>query len=245
MSALSDALARALGRQPSSEQLANAQIAAGVANQYGVNPWLAIATGIEESGLRSVAPGDYVNGRATSFGLYQLHEGGELGNLTPAEANNPRTNAQVALSTLKAFQKSTGKTGGALAAAAQRPADPAGYAAIVDRYLAKLTGGSTAGGNTPFLPGQGGTPGWITSRGNLPPSSASPLAGGNPFGALNPASGPVAIDTTNMKTMFGFDVGPLVSIAVKSVFAILGLALIGGGVFRAVKPSVQKVETVA
>jgi hypothetical protein len=43
------------------------------------------------------AQGDVVHGKPTSFGLYQLHQGGELGELTPEEAFDPTTNADVAL----------------------------------------------------------------------------------------------------------------------------------------------------
>ena len=101
------------------------------ANAYGVDPILAIATAYQESGLNTHAVGD----GGTSFGLYQLHQGGELGNLTPDQAFDGWTNADVALSTFAQFGPgSRYATPGAWAAASQRPADPVGYAASVDNW---------------------------------------------------------------------------------------------------------------
>jgi hypothetical protein len=104
------------------------------AEKYGVDPILAVATAIQESNLNPFAIGD--NG--TSFGLFQLHRGGELGNLTPQEAFVPRTNAEVAISTMAQFQATHPELrGGALAAAAQRPANPSAYALSVDSLMSE------------------------------------------------------------------------------------------------------------
>ena len=112
---------------------ANAQIVAEYARKYGVDPVLAVAMMLKESGGRSRAVGD--NG--TSFGLFQLHKGGMLtsAGLTPEQAFDPATNANVAMKALKHFAKKTGLSGGALAAASQRPADPQGYARRVDAAM--------------------------------------------------------------------------------------------------------------
>lgn len=102
------------------------------AQRYGIDPTLALATAMHESGLNPQAVGD--NG--TSFGLYQLHRGGELGNMTPDQAYIPDTNADTALSTMARFAaQNPNLSGGALAAAAQRPANPQAYAAAVDALL--------------------------------------------------------------------------------------------------------------
>lgn len=106
--------------------------------KYGVPVDLAIATAWNESGLNPDAVGD--NG--TSFGLFQLHEGGELGSLTEVEAKNPLTNAETALAVFKSTKPTTDIYGlGLWAAAAQRPADAASYAARVDQILVAMKAG--------------------------------------------------------------------------------------------------------
>lgn len=77
------------------------------AKRLGVDPFLALATGIRESGLNPFSKGDYSHRRPTSYGVFQLHEGGELGNLTPQQAYNAATNAGVALSRFSAVMKET------------------------------------------------------------------------------------------------------------------------------------------
>jgi len=111
---------------------ANARVVAQVAREQGVDPTTAVAMMLIESGGRATAVGD----GGTSFGLYQLHQGGMLtaAGLTSQQAFDPRTNASVAL---KSFRHEWSKghatrTPGEIAAASQRPADPVGYAAKVD-----------------------------------------------------------------------------------------------------------------
>ncbi|MCW2921919.1 MAG: hypothetical protein JWL76_1793 [Thermoleophilia bacterium] len=124
---------------------ANAQIVAQVAREKGVDPVAAVAMMLVESGGRSTASGD----GGTSFGLFQLHEGGMLtaAGLTKEQAFDPRTNASVSLSSLRhEWDKGhASRTPGQIAAASQRPADPVGYAAKVDgamdRARALLGGG--------------------------------------------------------------------------------------------------------
>jgi hypothetical protein len=99
------------------------------AETYGVDPRLALSVAQVESGLNPVSVGD----QGTSFGLYQLHQGGELGSLSAAQAFNPVTNANTALSVVGQVSAAhPGADPGAVAAAAQRPADPGAYAAAVD-----------------------------------------------------------------------------------------------------------------
>lgn len=119
-----------------------------VASQLGVDVNLALATAYQESGFRPTAVGD--NG--SSFGIYQLHRGGELGSLTPEQAYDPTRNAQVSLGVVKQVQgRMPGSSPGTIAAAAQRPADRAGYARSVDNLYSELGG--------TFLPSLPATPG--------------------------------------------------------------------------------------
>jgi len=120
------------GAKPADENTAlqNAKIVAEVAQDKGVDPATAIASMLVESGGNNQAVGD----GGTSFGLFQLHQGGELGNLTENQAFDAKTNADVALSQ---FAANEGKYSdpGQLAAASQRPYDQVEYAAKVDATL--------------------------------------------------------------------------------------------------------------
>ncbi len=128
----------------SADARTNARIVAQVAKQQGVDPVAAVATMLVESGGRNTAVGD----GGTSFGLFQLHEGGMLtaAGLTAEQAFDARTNATVALRSLAhEFAKGHAtRTPGEIAAASQRPADPIGYArkvdAAMDRARALLAG---------------------------------------------------------------------------------------------------------
>lgn len=79
-----------------------------------VDPVLAVSVAILESALNPQAVGD----NFTSFGLFQLHKGGELGSLTESEAFDPVKNTRVAL---KYFAEAHGDTPGDIASNAQRP----------------------------------------------------------------------------------------------------------------------------
>lgn len=123
------------GAKPSADQktvLDNVRTVVEVAKEKGVDPTLAVAMMLVESGGDNRAVGD--NG--TSFGLFQLHDGGMLtsAGLTPQQAFDPRTNAEVSLGSLAEVVKRMGNTGEA-AAASQRPADPAGYARKVNASM--------------------------------------------------------------------------------------------------------------
>lgn len=110
-------------------QLRDAAIKYG--RQYGIDPGLLIATTLVESTGRLDAVGD----GGTSFGPYQMHRGGRLGSYTPQQAMDPWLSTREAAKEFAVFSK-RGHRGGALAAAAQRPADPGGYARKVDAQLA-------------------------------------------------------------------------------------------------------------
>lgn len=108
-------------------QQSNVQAIINVANKLGVNARLAVADSYHESGLSDAATGD--NG--SSFGLFQLHRGGELGSNTEAWARDPINNATRAL-TVFAANKDKYSDPGQLAAASERPANQPAYAAAVD-----------------------------------------------------------------------------------------------------------------
>ena len=107
-----------------------------------VDPILAVSVALLESGLNPRALGD----NNTSFGLYQLHRGGELGSLTIDEAFDPVINTRQALVYFVVAERThPGLTPGNLAAAAQRPKYPQLYAyqinliyPMVKRVLASL-----------------------------------------------------------------------------------------------------------
>lgn len=93
------------------------------------------ATAMQESGGRLDATGD--NG--TSFGPYQMHRGGRLdaAHYTPQQAMDPVLATRAAAKEFQTYWDK-GLRGGQLAAAAQRPADQAGYATKVDQYLSGI-----------------------------------------------------------------------------------------------------------
>ncbi|MBZ0189290.1 MAG: lytic transglycosylase domain-containing protein [Candidatus Obscuribacterales bacterium] len=114
--------------------LKNVRTVVEVAQQYGVDPKLAVAMMLVESGGDHKAVGD--NG--TSFGLFQLHRGGMLtaAGLTTREAFDPRTNANVSLKNLAKIDDRYCDKGTA-AAKSQRPARPQEYARKVNAHLGK------------------------------------------------------------------------------------------------------------
>lgn len=113
----------------------NARTVADAARRHGVDPVVAVAMMLVESGGNARAVGD--NG--TSFGLFQLHKGGMLtaAGLTPEQAFDPATNADVALKSLahEWAKGSARRSPGEIAAASQRPADPVGYARKVNAAM--------------------------------------------------------------------------------------------------------------
>lgn len=120
------------------------------AEGLGIDPNLALAMMMTESKGDPRAVGD--NG--SSYGLFQLHQGGELGNLSPTQAFDPATNARVALTQLaRVLQANPNIDPGQAAAMAQRPADRTGYASTVNGYMT----GNSGGGATGTTGGMGGT----------------------------------------------------------------------------------------
>lgn len=111
-----------------------AQIVEDVARQYGIPPAVALAIANQESGLNPQSVGD----GGTSFGLFQLHEGGELGSHDSSWAFDPRNNAETALRVVASVRaQHPDWSWGQVAAGAQRPADQAGYAVAIDSALGR------------------------------------------------------------------------------------------------------------
>lgn len=80
-----------------------------IASRYGVPTFIWETVAEVESGMNPRQVGD--NG--TSFGLFQLHRGGQLNNLTPAQAADPATNANAAMPAIaKAWKDLSGGIGG-------------------------------------------------------------------------------------------------------------------------------------
>ncbi|MHB8188947.1 MAG: hypothetical protein ACYDHP_00675 [Ferrimicrobium sp.] len=126
---------------PSSESFTTAQVGSiltQVAAQDGLNRCLVWATAWRESEWNPFAVGDL----GSSYGVFQLHVGGELGSLAPSTVLEPAANALVAGEQLAhwAHIYPDGNPGD-VAALAQRPADPSAYAAVVNYWFAKCENG--------------------------------------------------------------------------------------------------------
>lgn len=120
-----------------------------IAAEEGVDPNLAIAVARQESGLNPKA----YNGKGeSSVGLFQLNQNGGMGTGYDRKTlEDPELNARISIRAMAQTQKRTGLTGGQLAAASQRPADPQGYARSVNAMLAGGQGQAHQG--SPFSPG--------------------------------------------------------------------------------------------
>ncbi|MHB8671817.1 MAG: transglycosylase SLT domain-containing protein, partial [Acidimicrobiales bacterium] len=113
-----------------------AQIAS-VAQALGVPVNLALAIAQQESGFNPRAVGD----GGHSIGVFQLNDMGEGAGMSIRSRENVATNARIALSVVRdVMAQHPGMDPGAIAAAAQRPADRSGYARSVDAILANMGG---------------------------------------------------------------------------------------------------------
>ncbi|MBI2811025.1 MAG: transglycosylase SLT domain-containing protein [Candidatus Melainabacteria bacterium] len=112
--------------------LENVKIVAEVAKQLGVDPTTAVADMLVESGGNNKAAGD----GGHSIGLFQLNDaGGEGTGMSVAEREDPRHNAEIALSHFA--KASSGEDPGVVAYNAERPADRSAYVAKVDATIPK------------------------------------------------------------------------------------------------------------
>ena len=97
-----------------------------IATQYHLPLCYPLSVAFYESHLNPSDVGDY----GTSFGLFQLHRGGELGSLTPSQAFNPTTNASVAIPVLASTYDPSNV--GLSASLAQRPSNPIYYTSRIN-----------------------------------------------------------------------------------------------------------------
>lgn len=181
-------------------------------------------------------------GPPTSFGEYQLHQGGELGSLSVGAAEDPYTNASVALKVIANAKKShPGATWGQVVAAGQRPADPAGYAAVVDKRLASFH----ASGMTPrqyFASISGGAHSWLmrSPGGGAPDTAGTVTTGGTAPVGTNVAAAPKADDwlsaldgmlnpSTGGVNPFKDTASALQLLGVRGGVAIVGVVIMGTG----------------
>lgn len=120
--------------------------------KLGMDPLLGIAVGQVESGLRADAVGDQDSGYP-SYGVFQERlVVGRGGFRTPDP--DPGRQAERFYGDVRRYVSSGGGgTPGQIAAAVQRPADPVGYAAKVDRAYGELTGSN---GGVVGAPGETG-----------------------------------------------------------------------------------------
>lgn len=122
------------------DKLSNIRTIVEVAKEKGIDPALAVATSLIETG--GTFDNKIVGDNGHSIGLFQLNDGGEGYGVSLADKQDPRHNAEIALGVMaqyldKAtdFDHNGSISGGEIAASAQRPADQAGYAQKVDAAI--------------------------------------------------------------------------------------------------------------
>lgn len=118
------------------------------AQDTGVDPRLALAIAYTESGLNPGAQGDYEGGSPTSFGLFQLHIGGELDSsgLSPDQAmSDPYSNAHVALTRVAEIAREHPDWSPGQIAITAQGADPStGYVDKINNYFDQIQTGNGA-----------------------------------------------------------------------------------------------------
>jgi hypothetical protein len=150
-----------------------------VAQQYGVQPTTALATAMRET-AGTMDPRTVGDG-GNSFGLFQLNKNGELGNHSPEWAFNPINNANQALSVMgQVARQHPDWTQGQIAAAAQRPNDPVGYARGIDSLISQIKSGSLR------LPDPGSTGSGGATAGQPVDVPMNPLDPNSPLNPLYP-----------------------------------------------------------
>lgn len=130
-----------------------------------------VAIGINETGLSPETPGDYVNGRPTSFGVFHENDGGRGRGLTREQREDVPAATRRLIAEFRAVAakpENRGKDLGTLAVLTQRPAEThrPGYIQRVNQYLTGRGVPTTASPGTAQPAGQGGVP--VATRTSLP-----------------------------------------------------------------------------
>lgn len=201
------------------------------ASELGVPLSVALAIANHESGLNPTAVGD--NG--TSFGLYQLHQGGELGAHTQAWADDPYNNARTALSEVaRVARANPGKSWGEIAVLAQRPAESVrpGYIADVNRQVA-------AAGDNPlaYYAGRVSTTSTSTSSGGGTENAASTTNAAFPGGSWDPLNWFSGALSSGEQAAGGI----LERWTLTGVALVMGAGLVLLGAWRGFTPERQKI----
>lgn len=209
-----------------SPELLQAIVAA--AQRHGVPADLLVATTLIESSGRLDAVGD----GGTSHGPFQENDGGRGAGLTVAERRNPAGSADRAAREFAEFARQ-GFTGGKLAAAAQRPADPQGYATKVDGALPVARRLLAPGGGTveleesiPGAAGGGGIPGAIADAAGTSVLDLLPDVP-NPLDAISGAF------SDAVRALLGFVSDWVLKVLAFVAIAAIAVWLIGQGASRA------------
>lgn len=171
-------------------------IIAEVAREKGVPVGLALAVAQWESGLDPNNIGD--NGH--SVGLFQLNDKGEGSGLSVAQRQDPRRNAEIALSEIaNVYKREPNASWGQIATDAQRPASytfPA-YHAAINAAQAKYQNADDATVIAAYHSG-------AASAGTTPTSSTDATGGGSGVGAAGSASGLAAGTPNELAASFGY-----------------------------------------
>ena len=186
------------------------------ARASGASDVLMVAVAIVESGLNWDTVGD----GGTSFGPFQHHRGGALGNHSPDWAMSPAGVTERAYALI-------GARTGADAARIQRPADPAGYAVKVDNALPRarqlVTQVDGAGG--PHHTGPG-----IQSYAGQDIGGVTPLGPAQAAGAVAGAAGKAAGAVASL-----FDWGAARRLVLAGLIVAGGVGLVVAGGYQGSK----------
>ena len=171
-----------------------------VSKELGIDPLMALADATVETGhpgdVTSINPFNTTGDNGTSIGIYQLHWGGELNSLgstfdaAKAQALDPVTNARTALTGFAAIaHEHPDWTPGQIAAAAQRPADPVGYAAEVNQAYAQIKAtGIPTSLTTPVTPADADVAQRIVASAQAWVGTPYVWGGGHPGGIVSPGA---------------------------------------------------------
>lgn len=202
------------------------------AQKYGVAAWVALDIAQEESGLNPNAIGD--NG--TSFGLFQLHWGGQGTGYTAQQLLNPQTNADIGVKNLaSAYNTATarGLTGWSLLDYVATDSGHPGYGGpgAYPSYENGLHAIYNGNGGTAQTGGSSGGSGSGSSA-QAPNSPLSIPSGSDPITVLNNAMKIKSFDITKPINSLTQDAG---AIGLRAFLVIAGLCCVIFGMVAIVR----------